>query len=367
MNNRRRIQSAALLALAALSVLSSCAKYSGTEQTGAKEGEGCLVTFTVGGPQSRAGDYTTVLSYEKQMSSLQLIIYNKNGSSSSGRWTIESSGSETYTSAVTSATFSTRLSAGEYYVVAIANSDEDYTGSTYAYIEDYLCGRHYLSDEEDYASGGFQAFGGQDLTVSEGDASASVSLTLDRFVGRVTLQGIYNYTGKAVTVNRVWLSNTVTTFNSGGTASWGNIMGRYSLSDSESIISGSSDADCPNCTFRTVGRTLSSNGSYTAAVTLYALANSSSVIPSGWNSSWSNSSGQKTTLVIDATMDGTQCYYPVVLDEISANYTYTVSVKLYRIGSPDPNDPDGEVVTTVPFTATVSVDEWDDGVEYSYE
>ena len=366
MNNRRRIQSAALLALAALSVL-SCAKYSGTEQTAAKEGEGCLVTFTVGGPQSRAGDYTTVLSYEKQLSSLQLVIYNKNGSSGSGSWTIEASSSETYPSAVTSATFSTRLSAGEYYVVAIANSDEDYTGSTYAYIEDNLCGRHYLSDEEDYSTGGFQAFGAQDLTVSGDDASASVSLTLDRFVGRVTLQGIYNYTGKAVTVNRVWLSNTVTKYDSGGTNSWGNIMGRYSTSDSGSIIAGSSDADCPNCTFRTVGRTLASNGSYTTAVTLYALANSSSVTPSGWSSSWSNSAGEKTTLVIDATMDGTQCYYPVVLDGISANYTYTVSVKLYRIGSPDPNDPDGEVVTVVPFTATVSVDEWDDGVEYSYE
>ena len=366
MKNRRRIQPIALLALAGLSAL-SCAKFSGTEQVLPQDG-GCLVTLSVGEPQTKAYDYTTVRNWERQISSLQIIIYNKNGVSSSDSWTIADSYRTTYSSPVTSASYSTRLPAGTYYVEAIANSDEDFTSSTSDYIDKNLYYKHYLSDEEDYSSDGFQAEGSYTLTVKDGDTSASASLTLNRFVGRVALNDIYNSTGQTVTINRVYLSNIVTKYDFFNTNDWGNIMGRYNYSSSSSIIDSASDADCPECTFWDANETISDKGSFspTSPVLFYTLANSSSVTPSGWSSSWSDSNGQKTTLVIDATVNGTQCYYPVVLDEISANYTYTVSVSLYAIGSPDPNDPDGRIVTDVSFDAEITVSEWDDGVEYSY-
>ena len=364
MKNRRRIQPIALLALAGLSAL-SCAKFSGTEQVLPQDG-GCLVTLSVGEPQTKVYDYETVQGYERQISSLQIIIYNKNGSSSYTGWTKADSYRTTYSSPVTSASYSTRLPAGTYYVVAVANMDEDFTGSTYSNILENSYFKHYLSDEEDYSSDGFQAFGGRTLTVNDGDTSASASLTLSRFVGRVTLYDIYNYTGQAVTINRVWLSNVVTTYNYRGSNSWGNWMGRYSYTNSSSVIGSASDASCPECTYWTAGTTIANNGSIRPVVLFYALENSSSVTPSGW-SSWSDSKGQQTTLVIDATVNGTQCYYPVVLEEISANYTYTVSVNLYTVGSPDPNDPDGRIVTDVSFDAEITVNEWDDGVVYSYK
>lgn len=366
MKNRRRIQPIALLALAGLSAL-SCAKFSGTEQVLPQDG-GCLVTLSVGEPQTKAYDYITVRNWERQISSLQIIIYDKNGSSSSTDWTIADSYRTTYSSPVTSASYSTRLPAGTYFVEAVANMDEDFTGSTYSYILENSRYKHYLSDEEDYSSDGFQAEGGRTLTISEGSTSASASLTLSRFVGRVALNDIYNSTGQTVTINRVWLSNVVTTYNYRGSNSWGNWMGRYSYTNSSSIIGSASDADCPECTFWDADETISNSGSFspTSPVLFYTLENSSSVTPSGWSSSWSDSKGQKTALVIDATVNGTQCYYPVVLDEIRANYTYTVSVSLYAIGSPDPNDPNGRIVTDVSFDAEITVNEWDDGVEYDY-
>ena len=76
------------------------------------------------------------------------------------------------------------------------------------------------------------------------------------------------------------------------------------------------------------------------------------------NGTWS---ARKTRLVVEATLGGETCYYPVTLDEVSQNTAYTVTLTVTRPGSSSPDEP----ISTSDATFTVKVKDWIDGADYT--
>ena len=70
---------------------------------------------------------------------------------------------------------------------------------------------------------------------------------------------------------------------------------------------------------------------------------------------------RKTRLVVEATLGGETCYYPVTLTDIDQNTAYTVTLTVTRPGSPSPDIP----VSTEEATFTVKVRDWTDGADYT--
>ena len=61
-----------------------------------------------------------------------------------------------------------------------------------------------------------------------------------------------------------------------------------------------------------------------------------------------------TRLVVEATLGGEKCYYPVSLPEVNQNTAYDISLKVTRPGSDSPDKP----VSTLAAEFTVEVEEW---------
>lgn len=72
-------------------------------------------------------------------------------------------------------------------------------------------------------------------------------------------------------------------------------------------------------------------------------------------------SARKTRLVVEATLGGETCYYPVTLAGVDRNTEYSVSLTVTRPGSSSPDIP----VTTEEATFTVKVKDWIDGIDYT--
>lgn len=70
---------------------------------------------------------------------------------------------------------------------------------------------------------------------------------------------------------------------------------------------------------------------------------------------------RKTRLVVEATLGGETCYYPVTLAGVDQNTAYTVTLTVTRPGSPSPDIP----VSTEEATFTVNVKDWIDGADYT--
>lgn len=70
---------------------------------------------------------------------------------------------------------------------------------------------------------------------------------------------------------------------------------------------------------------------------------------------------RKTRLVVEATLGGETCYYPVTLADVAQNTAYTVTLTVTRPGSPSPDIP----VSTEEATFTINVKDWVDGADYT--
>ena len=87
-----------------------------------------------------------------------------------------------------------------------------------------------------------------------------------------------------------------------------------------------------------------------------------------------NDGYKKTRLVIECLYNGSPCYYPITLPPVingkagslERNRLYHISkLILKRPGSPDPDNPGGEVDSTVDYSFNITVAPW--GLDYSYE
>ena len=73
-------------------------------------------------------------------------------------------------------------------------------------------------------------------------------------------------------------------------------------------------------------------------------------------------SARCTRLVVEASINGKLCYYPISISDIKNNHTYNISeLVITRIGSENPDTP----VSYSQATFTVTVNSWEEGSDTS--
>ena len=353
-----------LLCAAGLLAVAACNEFQNAGQTGTLS----LVVVEGGTPSTKASG-TSELSYEKKINDLQIFIFEGETLFRYDRVT-QGLGTLPY-----SRNFGS-VKAGAYRVWAVANArdlsdvtTEEELASAAIYLTD--CG---LTDAE-----GFVMAGSGDVLVSNGSA-ATASVPLARFAARVRLVSVTNEVpetyadGGAVTVQSVFLVNALGTWNLGGsgTASeWVNLGGREAgsqASNNPGDVISSEDQVNPSEYLEHVYRTEAAqiaNGSTHSFSNccLYSFPNDVSDDHTG--NSATLSSGALTRLVVLATVNGEDWWYPVTLfkngDGLERNTSYDVRLTFRATGSDDPNEPVGKG----DLSAVVSVRAWESGAEYN--
>lgn len=190
-------------------------------------------------------------------------------------------------------------------------------------------------------SKGFLMTGFASCEVLSGE-TVSCSVPVSRLVSRVVLCKVENCCPKAygdITVNRVYLTNVVGNQQLDGGANpsaWCNVGGRAN-SDPQSIINGSSyQAQYETLTYFAPAPasplTIATNASDVVPRYFYSYPNPSAVTSDVLED------GLQSKLVIEATVNGTVCYYPILLsNKLERNTTYSVGVTITGPGSDDPN------------------------------
>ena len=104
-------------------------------------------------------------------------------------------------------------------------------------------------------------------------------------------------------------------------------------------------------------QTVNKGGTFPKVSTFYAYPNSCPDLPVNvWRPS-------VTTLVVEATVAGQDCIYPIRLGELKSNYKYEVSLTLKHIGG-DPSNPWKKVEFT-DLGASITVVDWTSGTPVS--
>ena len=323
------------------------------------DGEGAL---------TKASDVTE-LAYEKALNNLQIFIFE-------GETLFRYEKIVTGISTLPYTKTYPELKAGAYKVYVVANAADMNDIATEAALNERAV---LLSDCSLDASKGFVMVGQATASVG-GGATATAPVALTRFAARVRLVSIDNQVpstyagGGAVTVKNVFLINALSTWNLGGTGlatHWVNLGGRAagrqaSTTRSDYIAAQSqvNPAAYAAQVFRADGSSIA-NGvkkdysnfcfySFPNATTTDHTANTATA-----------ETGAMTRLVVLATVNGADWWYPVTLFKdgkgLERNTSYDVRLVLRATGSTDPNEPVGKGN----LTAEVTVNGWVAGAEYT--
>lgn len=316
------------------------------------------IVFTLAGDEpavTRAVTaYTESQPYEKQVNKVQLFVFGSDGAINF----YQNLGT------ATSGTIST--TAGAKTVWAVVNGPDLSTIGTLSALQATAVD---LSANSTTTSTGFVMAGSNTVTVTNG-GTANCAITVSRLVSRVALSSIVNKLPQsygAITVDRVFLSNVVGNQNLAGNAAastWYNKNGRAdeSTRNATHIIDGSTyKASCEALTYKGVGQSVANGATHSPSTPylFYSFPNSSTVAPSGFQSTFS---AQRTVLTVVTTISGKTYYYPVVLDNatLERNKAYTVGLTITGLGSEDPNKP----VEKGSLSATITVSDWIAGEVY---
>ena len=192
--------------------------------------------------------------------------------------------------------------------------------------------------------------------------SGEIDIPVERLLSRITLDAITCRLPQAygsLTVESVMLINVAGDTDITGTsgpATWCNRMGRSSGSPSGIIDGQSFHADCPEMTFRKIGKTMAPDETSGYEIPLYCLPNPAEEDREGGSSF----TPRKTRLVVTATLGGARYYYPVTIDRPERNTSYSVSMTITGPGSTDPDRP----ISKQALSFSISVSPWGDGGSY---
>ena len=190
----------------------------------------------------------------------------------------------------------------------------------------------------------------EDETLSA--TSKTVTVDVSRIAAKVTLLGVTNAMDlvanqkKEFKVTGVYLINVAgdrAYLTDSAPSKWYHKM-RYEASNTLSFL-----YDAPETV-------IAHGSSYSASHHFYCYPNLTDTDAN--NGMWS---ARKTRLVVEATLGGETCYYPVTLDEVAQNTAYTVTLTVTRPGSSSPDEP----ISTSDATFTVQVKDWIDGADYT--
>ena len=347
----------------AMMLTASCADR--LSETGA--GSLSIVISDADGLSTKASDVTE-LAYEKAVNNLQIFIFE-------GETLFRY---EKVTSGISTLPWSTTypdLKAGSYKVYVVANAADLGSVASETALQEQVVR---LSDCRLDAAGFVMA--GSATAAVGGGSTATAAVSLTRFAARVRLVSIENQvpatyaSGGAVTVKSVFLINALGTWNLGGggaASEWVNLGGRAagrqaSTTRSDYIAAPSqvNPAAYQPQVFRADGSSVARGVRKDYAdYCFYSFPNAVTTDHTG--NTATTAAGALARLVVLATVNGADWWYPVTLFKegkgLERNTSYDVRLILRATGSTDPNEPVGKGS----LTASVSVNPWTPGAEYT--
>ncbi len=308
------------------------------------------------GPATRAlSEYDAEKEYEMAINKLEVLVFDREDGSLHGY--LDSGNSTSVTMTVT---------AGIKNVYVIVNSPSDLSRIT---DEQSLKDMRIMLDDNHLDNEkGFVMSGMAEVEVVAGK-TATPTINVDRFTSRIALVKVTNELPPAygaLVIEDVFLSNVVGNWTLGGgpadEVEWYNVKGRIAdAASSEQIVGVGNNAGACGALTHQIPKGLSvpnlSQGTDNSAVPnclFYSYPNSceSAAETVEWDTD--PFPGDKTRLVLTATVGGTYFYYPVVIDKLERNKSYDVSVKISGFGV---SDPDGKIEKgSMQFT--VQANEW---------
>lgn len=318
------------LIAAALIMAAACNRIQTSEEEHAMANGTVEVTFTVnGGMETRAGVAST--SDEAKVSDIQIFVFDKSGKI------------ESYAKA-DAATLTLNVSLGEKDFVALANCPDDFARNV-ATKTDLLTQTSYLKDN---GSAKFEMTGSASGNIT---AAQSVNIEVRRIVSKVVLEKVSTnftspyYASKTFKITGIYLINTVATNNFGLTATTFEWMNQLKLDASNSAASLIQKTG--------MDQTVTSSVPYTTANSFYCYPNPTTS-DSTDGSSWSV---RKTRLVVEASLDGSTCYYSIALPVLERNKIYKITeLNITKRGSANP----WEEIKTADASFSITVADWDE-------
>lgn len=335
-----------IAAIASLMLAASC-----NELEKQNASAGSLTVKVTDGILTKVASGTTAETYETQLNSVQILLFDSNGNLY--RYANPSSMSDGGTQSFEN------VNAATYTVVAVANAPDLSSVSSLSALEALSVE---LGDNSTDAATGFRMYGSATATVTGGNTTANPAtceVSLSRYTARVKLIRVTNSLPAALgglTVDNVMLINVLTSWNyagSGDASTWGNLAGRKD----GSVISSAADATCADLTFNGTGFSVAQGSPVTPDYKFYSFPNGSTSAETG-----ASATEGPVRLVVTATFDGRTYYYPVTIPGIARNTSYDVMLTITGPGSDDPNTP----VAKGNIQATIIVSPWISGGE-AYE
>ena len=198
---------------------------------------------------------------------------------------------------------------------------------------------------EDNDLNSFVMSGSRSLEVG---GTTDVELAVKRYVAKVSLGRIINslsgaYASKELIIKDVYLLNVAanTTLGLSSPTQWYNKMGKENTPADHLIAQGD------------ISASVAPGGSCNLDCVFYPYPN-----PTEGNANGGTWSERHTKLVVEASIGGVTCYYPVVLPVLQRNRTYTISdLTITMFGSDNPDIPIDK--GTVEFS--ILVEDWETG------
>lgn len=370
MKMKRLIGLFLLPGLAALLLAVSCEKFRQAEDVTDTRGTGTL-TLKLNfpdrtDPATRLDDYTDTESGELNVGITWVLVYGY--SAARQDWVLESCLSSFYG---LSEQLTAQLTPGNKKIGVVVSPSYDVTAADFATYSDFSYFQYDIREFEGTGNNYFQMQGEGDCTITAGQTT-SCEIEVSHVCARVTLACVRNATSSDIIVKRAWLSNVARYYNAinGDTtpaSDFLNIQGRSDRTQSHIILGSACGAAMKVWTYSDdFYQTLSAGGEISERTFFYCYQNESTNAPDGYTSSYD---GEYTTLVVVASVGGTDYYYPIVFDpaemtgatySIERNKAYTVGLTIAGPGSDDPNNP----VTKVAASFTVDIADWGAGPVY---
>lgn len=342
-----------MLAAAACALLSaSCQKDIQEPKNETKEEGRISLSVKIDDDIMSKAPYLDEEDYETSVKNCQILVFDENGNLNLHHNVDDLD--------LTSIELTTTIGTKEIYAV-INGPDLSETCETFA---EFAATEIDLGTNWRNTSIGFKMIGSATCEVSSSNVVTPL-IKVSRLTSRVVLQKITNNIPSAygdLKINGIALTNVVGNQNILGNAeitTWFNKGGRRPDGSIIDFSNGYS-ADEYELTSIAINKTISLNSSWSVPYLVYGYANNTAGDAYGWDGS-SEFTARKTRLVVSADIDGTTYYYPITLNKLERNTTYTIDLTITGFGSLDPDI----LVEKGSFNASVEISGWKTGDTYT--
>ncbi len=326
------------------------------------------VSFTVGDPATKAVSSTAEWDGDETVSTVQLMLFKHSDGSRIASFTKDQ------LTAVTSKQFTKTLSSltvGFYDVLVFVNQPTiTATTRDAAKATAITMSSSAIARKSGTTSLGVPSYGevlnvelkAENTISNPKGASVDVSKLPFRVMLKSLTTAIVNGT-PTVNIQSSYLENALMTWTAAGTGNPSGMANKAGRNGSTKVsVASGAEAAYADWTVRDISVNNVGN-TYTLPDAkkggFYAFKNDVTEANDSFNGAFTAESTERTRLVVAATWDGTQCWYPVTIPSPQAGYSYDVSLTITGPGSDDPNKP----VVHGNIAITVTVTPWTGGEE----